>query len=93
MKKKDKITLIIGVAVIIICAIVVIFMLDRFAVIRIFPRPVPKQEKTIQLDDLGSADMPVGKSLVVTIFCGDENQTGISAMQTIESCVSVILLR
>ena len=72
MKKKDKITLIIGVAVIIICAIAVIFMLDRFAVVRIFPRPVPKQEKTIQLDDLGSADMPVGNSLVVTIFCGDE---------------------
>lgn len=75
MKKKDKIALIIGVAVIIICAIVVIFMLDRFAVIRIFPRPVPKQEKTIQLDDLGSADMPVGNSLVVTIFCGDDKSS------------------
>ena len=75
MKKQDKVTLIVGVAVIIICAIVVLFMLDRFGVVRIFSQSVPKQEKTIQLDNLGSADMPSGKSLVVTIFCSDEKSS------------------
>lgn len=72
MKKKEKITLIVGIAVIALCVLVVLFMLDRFSIIRILPRPVPKQEKVIQLDDLGSADTPVGKTAVVTIFCDDK---------------------
>lgn len=47
-------------------------MLDRSSVIRIFPRPAPKQEKVIELDNLGSADTPIGKTAVVTIFCNDK---------------------
>ena len=72
MKKKEKITLIVGIAVIALCVLVVLFVLDRFSIIRILPRPVPKQEKVIQLDDLGSADTPIGKTAVVTIFCDDK---------------------
>ena len=72
MKKKEKITLIVGIAVIALCVLVVLFVLDRFSIVRILPRPMPKQEKVIQLDDLGSADTPIGKTAVVTIFCDDK---------------------
>ncbi|MGN0611876.1 MAG: hypothetical protein ACI4JI_08835 [Ruminiclostridium sp.] len=72
MKKKEKVTLIVGIAVIAVCVLVVLFVLDRFSIVRILPRPVPKQEKVIQLDDLGSADTPEGKTAVVTIFCDDK---------------------
>lgn len=72
MSKKEKLILIVGIAVILICAVFVLFMLDRSSVIRIFPRPAPKQEKVIELDNLGSADTPIGKTAVVTIFCNDK---------------------
>lgn len=72
MSKKEKLTLIVGIAVIVICAVFVLFMLDRSSVIRIFPRPAPKQEKVIQLDNLGSADTPIGKTVIITIFCNDK---------------------
>ena len=47
MSKKEKLILIVGIAVILICTVFVLFMLDRSSVIRIFPRPAPKQEKVI----------------------------------------------
>ena len=71
MSKKEKLILIVGIAVILICTVFVLFMLDRSSVIRIFPRPAPKQEKVIELDNLGRADTPIGKTAVVTIFCND----------------------
>ena len=72
MSKKEKLILIAGIAVILICTVFVLFMLDRSSVIRIFPRPAPKQEKVIQLDNLGSADTPTGKTAIITIFCDDK---------------------
>lgn len=72
MSKKEKQTLIIGVVVIALCGIFILFMLDRFSIIKILPRPEPKQEKVIQLDNLGSADTPTGKVAIVTLFCNDK---------------------
>lgn len=75
MSKKEKLFFIVGIAIIIVSTVFVLFMLEHFSIIRIFPRPDPKQEKVIQLDDLGSADIPVGKTAVVTIFCSDKLTT------------------
>lgn len=48
-------------------------MLDTFFCNPIFPLiPAPKQEKVIELDNLGGADTPIGKTAVVTIFCNDK---------------------